>query len=1011
MVFFRLENLRRIASKTWFRSLLVLFLLYKLLFNAYSADFFLPQIVSRFTDAELKIDTRTFSLFFGLETNSVQLRTKGLFSNETIFEAKRVALRYNLLSLLFLKLKLSEIAIESGTLFLHEKNGVWNYTKIAKTMAKKEDEPTAKGEPLEEIKTYLPLVAEAHIHLDQFHLRYWKESDKPILADIYDFNFRFDLLTNRFTSIPLNVDLLDQIDILYFALNPNRSVPIEIESPELNWKQTLPISMLLDWKNESKNPVFLLSSNIGSDQIQLEYKKRPIQFGLSVDQHVEFYPDKDELKFKRFFLKVLGDTWISLTGNITDVQTSEPKVDVQVAESKIHLTPIHRLFNQMEGILPSISMNGDLSFEGTSLKGKWSDVEIKLRLLATNLTFVMGKMRKHNVKSADIDLKGNLNFATKESKSAKNPLPFLNSFRTDKFSLVYNEIVLGLEGSYEKSKNLGVLVNIENLNLSDFTNVVGGRTKAKINVVAEDFSYLPVNVDLVIDSFRYAIDRSRSPSSRINLLGNVSLVFDRPFGLSALNIAGVTLTQKTLSGVRAVGLDLIGNLNLGHENTHIHTSKANLNINIPTLLQTLPLVLKEKIAPLQNSLGSDPSLNLKSDISLTGQGQRFKIDLTGVIPGLELKDLNLVIDASIAKNKEKAIRITTAKLSAYQKIVSLDMNGTLEERPGIEKAPFGKYFASLDTKLSIFSNEKRYLLKGISFMGDLALTAKIRDFDITGSLNSTHSNLYQNNQKCPGVDCRMFFVEDLQANIPFQHNLAWKKKESLIIGDKSVFIKTYGRSAEPNLKISQIIGTHPSISDLAFEYVKKQGETPGLSARIDYRENYATIEDLKAFSLDGLILGKNLVFNVGTGELAFMEFRGNVQIRDIDLKQLMAPKTRDKIDDGKIKADLNISVRDLNEPIANMDLFFYIFQIGSDFGKSALNVISQENLLIDRIADSYSVKKIDVSLSKGLVYADVYFRRSILSIFVNLEDSKISQQRMPLANFLKRAQSEIQTYQ
>jgi len=142
-----------------------------------------------------------------------------------------------------------------------------------------------------------------------------------------------------------------------------------------------------------------------------------------------------------------------------------------------------------------------------------------------------------------------------------------------------------------------------------------------------------------------------------------------------------------------------------------------------------------------------------------------------------------------------------------------------------------------------------------------------------------------------------------------------------------------------------------------------------------------------------------------------MEFRGNVQIRDIDLKQLMAPKTRDKIDDGKIKADLNISVRDLNEPIANMDLFFYIFQIGSDFGKSALNVISQENLLIDRIADSYSVKKIDVSLSKGLVYADVYFRRSILSIFVNLEDSKISQQRMPLANFLKRAQSEIQTYQ
>lgn len=233
----------------------------------------------------------------------------------------------------------------------------------------------------------------------------------------------------------------------------------------------------------------------------------------------------------------------------------------------------------------------------------------------------------------------------------------------------------------------------------------------------------------------------------------------------------------------------------------------------------------------------------------------------------------------------------------------------------------------------------------------------------------------------------------------------------MIVGDKSIFIKNYGRNQPANLTIGHVLGTHPSIPNLPFEYVKRQKEGPGLTASIEYKENYANIESLRSYSLDGLVLGKNMVFNLGNLDPKSMEFRGNFLIRDIDLKQLMAPKVRDKIDDGKLKADLNISVRDLSEPVANLDLFFSIFQIGRDFGKSALNVISPQNFIIDRITDSYTINKIDVSLSKGLVYADVYFNRSLLSLLVNLEDGKISQQRMPLANFLKRAQSEIQTYQ
>lgn len=76
-----------------------------------------------------------------------------------------------------------------------------------------------------------------------------------------------------------------------------------------------------------------------------------------------------------------------------------------------------------------------------------------------------------------------------------------------------------------------------------------------------------------------------------------------------------------------------------------------------------------------------------------------------------------------------------------------------------------------------------------------------------------------------------------------------------------------------------------------------------------------------------------------------------------------------------------------------------------------MNIFTPSNLFTDFIYNSYAVDKIEVELSKGLVYAVIQFKRSVLNTIINLENSQISQQRMPLANFLKRARSEIDTYQ
>lgn len=251
----------------------------------------------------------------------------------------------------------------------------------------------------------------------------------------------------------------------------------------------------------------------------------------------------------------------------------------------------------------------------------------------------------------------------------------------------------------------------------------------------------------------------------------------------------------------------------------------------------------------------------------------------------------------------------------------------------------------------------------------------------------------------------------MNAEFPFVHDLSVKTTRNLIDGNKEKFIKTYGRIPSPNFTIKQIVGTHPSISGIPFDYVKPKNGQPGLSARIDYSENFLKLEYLKVFTLDGLVNGKDILVNVGEGNPEKMEFSAVLQVKDIDLKQLLPPKRRSKIDDGKIKADLNVSGRNLADPIPNVNLFFSVFQIGGDFAKSAVNIFTPSNVFTDFIYNSYAVDKIEVELSKGLVYAVIQFKRSILNTIINLENSQISQQRMPLANFLKRARSEIDAYQ
>lgn len=1000
-----------IAKTKTFRGLLVLFLIYKLFFNQFTATWLVPNVLSKLTLIRMEGKFTCFSLFYGIEVQNLNLYPGGPFSETPFFRAKELRIRYNLPFLFLGKIRLSDITLIDSNLRIEEKAGDWNVAHLFKAKKETKDEIQLEKskEPLTEIPTYIPLQLSAYLNVKGLSIQYIRETGNIHYASVQNFDFQTKLVTNRFTSIPLNMEALSQLDEVLVHLNAERPLSLELNSNQLKWKETLPMTLRLEWDRTESPELFLFATDIGKDDLNLEVRGKPVQTGLRLLSDIHFDPKADILKLQEFDLRVIGQTWIKLNGSISKLSSATPDVDIDIVSSDIDLNSFQTSITQLQGILPEMKVSGTLSLKGTGIHGNWNQSNANLKLNADKVFFQLGKSKPHRVNSTNLDLSAQFDFASKNEPTAKIPFPNLKKVKILPSQINYNQAAVSLSGDYSQSAGLNFLITLDKLQLGEYVKGVAGKLKMDLQTNGESFATINVLSNLNIDGFRYQIDRSRSPASHLHLDLNTSLLFDRPFGLKEIQIANLNLEQKTLTGNKAVELSLKGNVQ-PNQTLVAQVSPLNLKLTTPNLLIVLPLVLKEKISPIQNLLGTQPKIKLNARYVQDVSSKQIVANLNADLPGLEMHDLNLTTDLIISGSNTSQILIKDFKLNAFGGVLKSSLSGKLNKLDK-QKPPLGPYFGNLDLSLSVASNEKRYLAKGVSVHGDLGLNLKINDYDINGEFHSKMPALSYNNQKCPGESCKAYLIEEINAKIPIQHNLAYQPDESLIIGDKSIFIKNYGRMNSPNVTIGKVIGSHPNIPYLPFEYVKKQKDIPGFSAFIEYKENFANIESLKSYSMDGIIMGKNLVFNLGNLDPKTMEFRGNLLIRDIDLKQLMAPKVRDKIDDGKLKADLNIKVRDLSEPIANLDLFFSIFQIGRDFGKSALNVISAQNFLIDRITDSYPINKIDISLSRGLVYADVYFDRSLLSLIMNLEDGKISQQRMPLANFLKRAQNEIQTYQ
>jgi hypothetical protein len=998
-----------LRKKRIFIPIIFLFV-YKSIFNSCTGQFVLDKTFSAIAeDGRLIANVETFSLFYGLDITDIQLLSGSKFQKSEIFSAKRISIRYNLPMVVFLRLSVSEISLIDAKITLIQENGFWNFQEVFPPSQTKETEILTEAEPESNDTAFwigVPISAYAKLLLKDVSFQYIRRDvSQPLDIGWKNLNLLVDIDTNRFVKIPYNLDALDIIDSLILELNPSASIPVWYKDTKISYDAPLDLKLLVHTDSKA-NPFFLQSFlQVGGDKLTIHRSNRPpINVQLKIDYDLKYYPDQDQIVLKDFNCIFQGKNWFKISGEIKSPLSKDRFVDLKLSESEIQLEPLSKVLEELP--IPNMKLGGEIQLSPLSLQGAFHNLNITWQPKIQNFYFSHSG-KTHSSKYLNLNANSILDLVTRQNPTAEKPLPIIKQLHIETLNADYNGILAHVTGSLGSDIPIDVQVNLDKLELNGFVKNISGLLKADLKITGKNFSSLSTHLDGYLSSFRFTLGRGRSGNSFFKINTSANLLFKEPFELAEISLPNLSLTGKNANGAEAFGLKANTKLILG-ENIIVDLFSSNITTNLAHLSLILPLSLKEKVSPVEFALGQKLSLGLKGHFDINNGDYSGRLNLQ--VPGLELNDMVADFAVKMPSNDSANINLSKFTIRAFSGMVGLDASGILDKRKTEKDPPLGPFFGDLKLKIFLKSAMDHYVAKGFSYRGEMYMDLKVKDYDITGDFISNNSKIVYNNGSCPGKSCKLLLVDSLNADIPVHHDLSIKKTNGLIEGDKSRFIKTYGRVPRDNFTIQQVLGSHPSIEGAPFAYVKSSGSYPGLTSRIQYKENFLLIDGLKLSLLDGMVYGKDFIINVGSGDLEKMEYMGTMQVRDIDLRQLLSKDAQSKIDDGKIKADLNLSGTNLADPIPNINLFFSIFQIGRDFGKSAMNVISTKGAIMDFIIDSYAVDTVDVELSKGLVYADVQFKKSLLSYVVNLEDSKISQKRMPLANFLKRAGSEISTY-
>ena len=985
-------RIKSIFKKKIYITLAFLIVLYNSLFNKFTAQKLLDSTLPGSINGEISFKVESFSLFFGITINDILIKSQD--SGSEFLSIKKINLNYNLPLLLIGRVKISEIGIYNSKIYISKVNNSFNFEKIFKNSEKSLEEKVDKNEEkLENINIYLYLSMYLNVIIDSMEIVYEDEINKLKINDI---NFLFNFDTYRVNEIPLEISFLDIFENLYLEFQPSKNLNITFKNNDISMNQNYNLYFFLE-KNSENN---LLKNNIiiKSDNFSPIYRNKsidPIDFGIEVNANLiqkKFILDKINIYFKE-------KQFLHLSGFIDQIDSKESDIELNLKDSSIDLSLLGSYLKNFENTFPSVS--GNLNLSPLKVQGKLNSLNLNWNIKGENIK--ISSKKEYNFSELILNIYGKFNLF--QENKPKFSLKSLEKLEMSESKVIFNNSKIDMSLKYFQEKISGFL-NIENLNLGYFNNIIIGTTNLNLMIIESNFSAINLKLKSKIENFQIPIQNGNLKPSRMSINGNFNLSLNKNFSFHSIHAGDAEFELLNYNQGKAVNLNL---KNFQFSNSSNSVSYENLNsvLILDKLRNIVPFGLSENLKSLASLSGNQFEMNSSFYYELSGK-KNLNLKLNTALEGLNLNDLTAIVKLQLNYDNNQSINIENLQIGGYNQRLSINLNGklmnTTQEKKTIQ-------IPNLNGVVTYHSKQEFPLNKNLKIQGLLELGFSISGNIVKGDFKSNSISITYSNSDCPGIKCKTYQVSNINFQIPIEHEIKNIQSESILDGNKSIFIKSISSSKDLNFKIESISGTHPTIQDKNIIYTKGSPDNPSIKARIEYQDNRLSIFNLLIHTLNGNLHSKNIIFNLRDLKPENIEYLGNMQVRDIDLKELLSEDSKKNIDDGKIKGDINFSGKDLSDIIGNTDIYLSIFKIGSDFGKSAINVVSPPNLIRDYIVSNYSVDKIELELSKGLVYISILFKQGILTnLLTKIDNNKISQERMPLNNFLNRAKDEFSNY-
>ena len=964
------------------RTFLLVLLIYNSIFNSLSGQFLFNKINPYFHSGVCKANVSKFSLFYGIELENLTLSEKE--ENSPFLKVSRLAFLYSLPELIIGSININEIALENTEINIKKNKNIYNYENIFKPGPSKENANIEENKT-DFLKTYLYIKLSSFINIKNFSISYEDEENNFSLNNL---NTNLSIVTNRFNIIYFNEKSLDLLNEFSFEIQPSKSIPIQFKNNQISLNENIGFNFLLKTNEENSfnfHQTFYLQLNSFSP---LMNGKKINPLNISIDINSSLNKNRFTLQDISFIFQ--GSKFIKGSGSIEDITNIMSVLSFSLEDSMIDLDLIQNAIQIPSFPLPK--MSGKIYLSPLEIKGTTKEFTFKWNPLLENMNVSLNKSN-HSVSNGKILFEGTL--GSLNNKFTFKKIHFLIS------NLKYNSMNVNSEILFVNNIING-FIDLQKINLNQFSKSVNGFLSANLKIMESNINLIRGSIKSNIENFQIPIDNYHLKPSKLQVTSDIKIKLDESFELNQAKLENLNIELLNYNSGKS--LQVITNV-IQYEFLQKKVTIQNLEITmIPEkITPLLPYSLGEKISKINTFLGKE--IVFKSNLTFSSIGEKqLKGSVEARIPGINLNDLTIKINMKLNSEGNSTIKITEFSTVGYENRLHTSVEGKIFTKND-------KSISNLKLNFSYISNSLKTIFSNFSFKGKIESNISINENFIIGSFNSNQSDFIYNKGSCPGKDCKFINIFNFTCNIPILHELAPGLLPSILDGSKDTLIRTKGMEKGNNFSIDSILGNHPIYPETAFPLVQGSIKNSGVVGRIEYLNNLFSISNLVVKTLNGSISSKNIQLNIANGQPNNFEFLGNLQVRDIDLTELIPKDNKKVIDDGKIRGDINFSGKNLKEFIDNTEIYFSVYKIGKDFGKSAINIVSPPNLIRDYIVSSYSVDKIEAELSKGLIYVNILFKPSLLSnLLTKIENNKISMERMPLNNFINRAENEISTY-